>query len=186
VNSYNEIRDQINGELNRWVALYKTDPSNKDRVLEITTTGHSKGAAMSTIAALEVAGNLLPTHLGPKNGEFPWKVNNPNFASPRFAGTETSKIVEDILGKYNILRFINYRDWVPVVVAEITGSKHVGIEFKFDFGSSIQFLASHNMDKYAELAPKAFEKARQAGKEMTEVNTKMLTLKKQVQDMKKI
>jgi hypothetical protein len=191
VNSYNEIRLQINTELNLWVEFYKKDLKNKGRVLEVTTTGHSKGAAMSTLAALDVAANLLPTHLGPKDGEFPWKVNNPNFASPRFAGTQTSKIVEEFLGKYNILRFVNYWDIVPSVVAEFTGSKHVGLGFVFNAGLFTDLTTSgpivnwHSMGKYAELAPEEFEKSRKAGIEMSEVNAKMNALKKEVQEMKK-
>jgi hypothetical protein len=191
VNSYNEIRDQINGSLSHWVEMYKSDPANKGRTLEITTTGHSKGAAMSTLAALDIAANLLPTHLGPKNSEFPWKVNNPNFASPRFAGTHSAKIIEDFLGKYNILRFVNYWDIVPSVVAEFTGSVHVGLGFVFNAGVFTDITVNgpivnwHSMSKYAELAPEEFQKSRQEGIELVEINNKMNALKKEIDELEK-
>lgn len=189
VKSYNEIREQINMELARWVDLYKADLNNKGKVLEVTTTGHSKGAAMSTIAALDVAANILPEHLGPKDGAYPWKVNNPNFASPRFAGTETSKVVEKYIGKHNILRFVNYWDIVPSVVAEFTGSKHVGIGFVFNTGLLKDFLNEgpvinwHSMSKYAELAPETFEINRNKGRELTELNTQMNALKTEISSL---
>ncbi|MDP3532360.1 MAG: hypothetical protein Q8S31_03625 [Alphaproteobacteria bacterium] len=192
VKSYNEIKDQINSELNRWVSLYINDPANKDRILEVTTTGHSKGAAMSTIAAIDIAANILTEHLGPKDGQFPWKVNNPNFASPRFAGTRTSKLIEEkYLSKYDILRFVNYWDVVPSVVAEFTGSKHVGVGFVFSTGffedmtKDYPIVNWHNMEKYAELSPIQFEKCREAGKTLATDILKLNKLKTEIQDLEK-
>lgn len=190
VKSYNEIKDQINSELDRWVDLYVKDPANKGRLLEVTTTGHSKGAAMSTIAAIDISANILTKYLGPKNGQFPWKVNNPNFASPRFAGTKTSKLIEEkYLNKYDILRFVNYWDVVPSIVAEFTGSKHVGVGFVFNAGffeditSTGPVLNWHNMSKYADLSPDLFEKCREAGKVLGEDIIKLNKLKTEIQEL---
>lgn len=192
VKSYNEIKDQINGELNRWVDLYKNDPTNRGRILEVTATGHSKGAAMSTIAAIDIAANFLTTHLGPKNGEFPWKVNNPNFASPRFAGTRTSKLIEEkYLNKYDILRFVNYWDVVPSIVAEFTGSKHVGLGFVFNAGFFDDMIKDypitnwHNMEKYAEYSHIQFNTCREAGKALGADILKLNKLKAEIQDLEK-
>jgi lipase (class 3) len=175
VKIYNEIREQLQNELARWASIYKIrDPSLNLHPLSVVVTGHSLGGAVSTLAALDIKMNILPKYLGAADGQLPWKVANINFASPRVAGKKTAEEIDNLMGKYNIVRFVNYYDPVPNAVMEIINAKHVGIEIGFNSGfwggviSTTPIVAYHSMSKYVAAAGKAFKKVSKKGKKYAE------------------
>ncbi|APD50980.1 hypothetical protein AUF42_02770 [Francisella hispaniensis FSC454] len=59
-----------------------------------------------------------------KNAE----VYNISFGAPRFVDSKGAKIIEEKVGKGNIIRFWNARDLVPSIMLDSLNSEHVGID----------------------------------------------------------
>lgn len=56
------------------------------------------------------------------------KVYNISFSAPRFVDSKGAKIIEEKIGKGNIIRFWNARNLVPSIMLGSLNSKHVGID----------------------------------------------------------
>lgn len=145
--------------------------------VKVITTGHSLGGAMSLIAAdwikREVAHeDLTSACIGRPNAV---KVQNISFGAPRAFAKATAEQVETRLGKGNILRFWNSIDLVPAIVSgKITGSKHIGLNFKIDdsfWRRTIPGLGYHSMTWYADNAQSTFEKAIKAAEHRAAVES---------------
>lgn len=137
--------------------------------VQVITTGHSLGAAMSLIAADWIAREHIAQHnlgrafIGKLNQV---RVGNISFGAPRAFCKKTAVEVEENLGQGNIIRIWNKTDPVPAIVsATLLNAKHVGLNFKIDdtfarnWFSRAPGLADHSMVRYTEKAQGAFERA---------------------------
>ncbi|KAK4437347.1 Phospholipase A1-IIgamma [Sesamum alatum] len=115
-------RDQVLSEVKRLVEHYK------DEEISITSTGHSMGAALSTLSATDIACNGHNKLDNNSNKTCP--VTAFNFASPLVGDSnfrDTLKSTNDL----HILSILNVPDIIPHLPAMI-GYTSVGIELPID------------------------------------------------------
>jgi len=135
-------------------AVSKLVDQYKDEEISITVTGHSLGAAIATLNALDIVVNGYNKTTGEQNKAFP--VTAIVFASPRVGDTNFKKLCEG-LEDLHVLRVTNEKDIVPNLPFDIPPSfsfKHVGEELRIDtrkspYVKSMDDLGDfHNLELY--------------------------------------
>ncbi|XP_047309511.1 phospholipase A1-II 1-like [Impatiens glandulifera] len=130
-------REQVLDEITRLMNKYE------DEEISVTVTGHSLGAALTTLSAVDIAQNIS---------------NRPNtlvtafaFASPR-VGNSTFAATATALPNLRILRIENRPDLVPDLPPCFVGFTDVGQELLFDTSKSCHMkynlLQTHNLEVY--------------------------------------
>jgi len=89
----------------------------------IYVTGHSLGAALSTLLSVE----LLRLNIS--------DVYNWNYGSPRIGNEAWQAYVNNKLG-LNLWRVVNLKDIVPHIIGEELGYRHVATEVWFEYNTS--------------------------------------------------
>jgi pimeloyl-ACP methyl ester carboxylesterase len=122
--------------------------------LTVDVTGHSLGAAVATVLAVDFKDNLLPNRFSElRNAD----VRLTTVASPRVFDETSAAKAEAILGRSNILRIFNVKDIVPTVPCKWLNSRHVGTEFPiWDDAFAIIGIDPHFMSSYAHLVVSAY------------------------------
>ncbi|XP_019170224.1 PREDICTED: phospholipase A1-IIgamma-like [Ipomoea nil] len=120
-------RDQVLGEVKRLVELYKNEE------VSITVCGHSLGAALATLNAIDIAKNGTNTTSAGKS--FP--VTGFVYASPR-TGDHNFKNAYDATPNLHLMRIRNVPDIVPQVppATPLIGYTDVGVELTIDVTKS--------------------------------------------------
>ncbi|XP_051149750.1 phospholipase A1-II 1-like isoform X2 [Andrographis paniculata] len=126
-------RYQVLTELRRLVELYKNEE------ISITVTGHSLGAAVSTLNAVDIVAN------GHNNG---CPVAVFAFASPRVGDDRFHKLVNN-LNNLHILRVRNEKDVVPMY--PVIGYEEVGVELGMDTEKSRYLKGPGNLNSWHNL-----------------------------------
>ncbi|WP_143385393.1 lipase family protein [Francisella-like endosymbiont] len=95
---------------------------------EIIVLGHSLGRSLSTLMTYHIKSHILPAYAKNNPTMKNTKVYNISFSAPRFVDSKGAKIIEEKIGKGNIIRFWNARNLVPSIMLGSLNSKHVGID----------------------------------------------------------
>ncbi|GMI77658.1 DAD1-like seeding establishment-related lipase [Hibiscus trionum] len=135
-------RDQVCHAVQQLVTMYQ----NED--VSITVTGHSLGAALATLNAMDIAYNGFNKPAGNPNKSF--MVTAFPAASPR-VGNMFFKGVCDKLENFHILRIVNATDPVPKVPFLPGVYFHVGEELDIDTTKSPYLkwnISPHNLEAY--------------------------------------
>jgi hypothetical protein len=118
--------------------------------LKVTVTGHSLGGALSTIAAYYIKN---------KYHDIISNVSNISFASPRVFTECSAQIIEDSIGKTNILRIWNQIDPIPLLPSQgfynnnKENYKHIGHDIMF---KDNELTFPHSMKRYIQLTKEKF------------------------------
>ncbi|XP_047318136.1 phospholipase A1-IIgamma-like [Impatiens glandulifera] len=144
MSKYNKtsVRDQVLEEITRLVNTYENEE------LSITVTGHSLGAAITTLNAIDIARNAAQNH----------RVTAFPFACPRVGDSSLNSVASN-LHNLHILRIENIPDVVPDHPIKLVGYDLVGKVLKIDSQKSpylkndqpglIFFLKrAHNLEVY--------------------------------------
>ena len=127
---------------------YKADPNE---VVSITVIGHSLGAALATLNAMDIVANGYNKPTG-STTEYP--VASFVFASPR-VGDKGFLDVFSGLKNFHLLRIRNAHDFIPdLPPKELFGYVDVGVELDIDTSVSpyvkqATFMEPHDLNLYA-------------------------------------
>ncbi|AJI45021.1 hypothetical protein IBE11_08210 [Francisella tularensis subsp. novicida] len=139
---------------------------------EIIVLGHSLGGSLSTLMAYHIKSHILPVYAKNNPVIENAKVYNISFGAPRFVDSKGAKIIEEKVGKGNIIRFWNARDLVPSIMLGSLNSKHVGIDIplkdRFSHEWYKPILTHHSMQRYWNLSKESFEEVR--GENIKKIN----------------
>lgn len=131
---------------------------------EIIVLGHSLGGSLSTLMTYHIKSHILPAYTKNNPVMKNAKVYNISFGAPRFVDSKGAKIIEEKVGKGNIIRFWNARDLVPSIMLGSLNSKHVGIDIplkdRFSHEWYKPILTHHSMQRYWNLSKESFEEVR--------------------------
>ncbi|MDP1723919.1 MAG: hypothetical protein Q8L85_04380 [Alphaproteobacteria bacterium] len=158
--AYLEGIDEFLPQFRELLSTHFNDITTNPKPLRVTTTGHSLGGALSTIAANDMRRILRQTELAKEVSRF--IVENVTFASPQVYNYDSARKVERGMGgQHNILRFAHKRDLVPSVPKIY--SEHVGTSFYIgESGLPDLTFGVHNMKNYyLALSPTIFRLTRE-------------------------
>lgn len=138
---------------------YQSQIKGHSKKLTVTTTGHSLGGAMSLIAAKDMFRIL--SQAGLVSGSTDFVIENITFGAPRVFGNESARIVENMLGKHNIIQFRDLRDPIPMVPPQWTYSLHIGTPIYIGktnvLTQFVPLIDYHYMTNYLPQVRQAFE-----------------------------
>jgi len=122
--AYNSIKPELFDNLANLVDKYNTR--------RILITGHSLGAAISTLMAYDIA-TMFPTY------ELSYVVN---FGSPRVGNTAFAKSFNGYSSSFTHYRITHYYDIVPHVPEEFLGYEHVSDEIWYNEENSDFYICN--------------------------------------------
>lgn len=152
--AYLEGLDEFLPQFRTLLATHFDDITTNPKKFRLTTSGHSLGGALSTIAANDMRRILRQTGLALDVNRF--VVENINFASPRvYSPSSAEKVEKGMGGPHNIVRFVDKMDLVPSVPFSLLNSKHVGTPIYIG-ESGFYSISKHKMkDNYLVKCPTA-------------------------------
>ncbi|KAJ3417385.1 hypothetical protein HDV05_004850 [Chytridiales sp. JEL 0842] len=115
LDSYNNIRSAFLSKVTPLLSAYPT--------YTLHTIGHSFGAALSTLAAVDVA----------LSGLFPaCQISLTSFGSPRLGNFEFARWIDADIKFKSVTRFVHSRDSFPHIPSSTLGYRHFGTEYWLD------------------------------------------------------